>query len=326
MELIKLEGLNPREYEHPLDRNALDTLEKTAGLDLLVRKFFDLGVEKFLRLEFIGSNLKVTPGSLPEIYEILEEACEILNLKTTPEIYVRPDDYFRKLEVTTNNLQGLTVGVEKPIVVISTACIESFSKPELLFVLGCEIGRLKSQHVLYENIAWLFPLLSGTVSGVVASIPGLGSVASIFTIGVYTALIQWLRMADYTADRAGLLACQDINSAMTALAKIAGLPKKYYDSFNLDDFVTQAREFEGFADTRYDKVLRLLSLSVRDQAFTIARTNELLKWIDAGSYQAVLERTTRIQLAPPPSFCRHCGHKLEPSHTFCPSCGKKVSP
>lgn len=133
-------------------------------------------------------------------------------------------------------------------------------------------------------------------------------------------------MADYTADRAGLLACQDVNSAMTALVKIAGLPKKYFDSFNLDDFVTQAREFEGFADTKYDRVLKLLSLAVRDQAFTVARTNELLKWIDSGSYQAVLERTTRIQLAPPPSFCGNCGHKLEPSHTFCPSCGQKVSP
>lgn len=325
MELVKLEGLNPREYEHPLDRNALDALEKTLGLDLLVRKFFELGVEKFLRLEFIGSNLKVTPSSLPDIYEILEEACEILNLKTTPEIYVRPDDYFRKLEVTTNNLQGLTLGVEKPLVVISSACIESFSRSELLFILGCEVGRLKSQHVLYENIAWLFPLLSSTISGVMASIPGLGTITSTFTAGVYLALIQWLRMADYTADRAGLLACQDVNSAMTAMAKIAGLPNKYFDSFNLDDFVTQAREFEGFADTKYDRVLKLLSLSVRDQAFTVARTNELLKWIDSGNYHAVLERKTKIQLALPPSFCRHCGAKLESSHTFCPSCGEKVS-
>lgn len=325
MELVRLEGLNPREYEHPLDRNALDVLEKTPGLDLLVRKFFDLGIEKFLRLEFIGSNLKVTPSSLPDIYEILEEACEILNLKTTPELYIRPDDYFRNLQVTTNNLQGLTVGVEKPLVVISTACIESFSRSELLFIMGCEVGRLKSQHVLYENIAWLFPLLSNTISGVMASIPGLGAITSTFTVGVYLALIQWLRMADYTADRAGLLACQDVNSAMTAMAKIAGLPQKYFDSFNLDDFVTQAREFEGFADTAYNKILKVLSLSVRDQAFTIARANELLKWIDSGNYQAVRERKTKTQLAPLSTFCRHCGTKLEPSDTFCPSCGKKVS-
>ncbi|MBD2608291.1 zinc-ribbon domain-containing protein [Scytonema hofmannii FACHB-248] len=33
-----------------------------------------------------------------------------------------------------------------------------------------------------------------------------------------------------------------------------------------------------------------------------------------------------MQLAPLPTFCRHCGAKLEASHTFCASCGEKVSP
>lgn len=325
MELIKLEELAPREYEHPLDQKALNALEKTSGLEVLVKKFNDFGVEGFLRLEFIGSNLKVTPSSLPDIYETLEEACEVLNLKTTPEIYMRPDDYFRKLEVTTNNLEGLTVGVNNPVIVISTACVEAFSHSELLFILGCEIGRLKSQHILYQNIAWLFPILSGTVSSLIASIPGASLLASSITGGLYLALVNWLRMADYTADRAGLLACQDVNAAMTAMAKIAGLPKRYFDSFNLDDFLTQAREFEGFSDTTYNKVLKVLSLAVRDQAFTIARANELLKWVDSGEYQAVLERQTKLKSAPAPSFCRHCGFKLEAAHAFCPSCGKSVS-
>jgi hypothetical protein len=81
------------------------------------------------------------------------------------------------------------------------------------------------EHVLYQNIAWLFPIFSGTISNVIALIPGGTTVASAITGGLYLALVNWLRMADYTADRAGLLACQDVNSAMTAMAKIAGLPK-----------------------------------------------------------------------------------------------------
>ncbi|MDJ0707880.1 MAG: M48 family metallopeptidase [Leptolyngbyaceae cyanobacterium MO_188.B28] len=325
MELATLDGLAPREYEHHLDQKALDALEKTAGLDVLVKKFNDFGVERFLRLEFIGSNLKITPSSLPDVYEILEEACEVLNLKTTPEIYVRPDDYFRKLEVTTNNLEGITVGVNNPVIIISSICLETFTNSELRFILGCEIGRLKSQHILYQNIAWIFPTLSGTVSGLLASIPGASLLASSISGGLYLALVNWLRMADYTADRAGLLACQDINAVMTAMAKIAGLPKRYFDSFNVDDFVTQAREFEGFSDNTYNKILKGLSLAVRDQAFTIARANELLKWIDSGNYQAVLERKTKIQAAPPPSFCRHCGFKIEVAHAFCPNCGNALS-
>jgi Zn-dependent protease with chaperone function len=324
MAAVKLEGLNPREYEHPLDKKTLDALERTAGLDVLVRKFNDLGAEQFLRLEFISSYLKITPGSFPDIYEILEEACDNLNLKTMPQFYLRPDDYFRKFEFSTNNLEGITVGVNSSVVVISTACIEFFSKTELLFILGCEIGRIKSQHILYQNIALILPLLSDAVAMAVFGI----NIAAPIINGVGLALTQWSRMADYTADRAGLLACQDVNSAMTAMAKIAGLPKRYFDSFNLDDFLTQVREFEGFTDTIHSKLIKVLSFAVKDQALTISRASELLRWIDSGSYQSVLERETKIQL---PKFCRHCGFDLqgrfqiEVSNPRCPRCGKDVS-
>ena len=33
-----LSGLDPREYEHPFDRKALDSLQKIKGFDYLVRK------------------------------------------------------------------------------------------------------------------------------------------------------------------------------------------------------------------------------------------------------------------------------------------------
>ncbi|MBD2462587.1 zinc-ribbon domain-containing protein [Oscillatoria sp. FACHB-1407] len=323
MELIKIEGLSPQEYEHPFDKKALNALEKTPGLDLLVRKFYELSTEKLMRLEFTGSNLKITPSSFPDVYEILEDACENLNLKTTPEFYLRYDDYFRTLGFTTNNLQGITVGVTNPLVAISVECIERFSRPELLFIIGCEIGRIKSQHVLYEDIARLIPVLSGAITAATFGFAGFS--VSIMS-GLDLALTQWLRMADYTADRAGLLACQDVNAAMMAMAKIAGLPKKYFNSFNIDDFITQAREFEGFADNLHNKFLKGISLMYRDQAFTIARANELLKWIDSGSYQSVLERKTRIQAPQAPKFCRHCGSELQPSNLFCPSCGNKVMP
>jgi len=72
MEIVKIEGLNPLEYEHPFDKKGLDMLEKTPGLDFLVKKFYELGFERFLQLNFVGSNLKVTPSSLSDIYEVLE--------------------------------------------------------------------------------------------------------------------------------------------------------------------------------------------------------------------------------------------------------------
>ena len=84
MELTRISGLDPREYEHPFDRKALDALENTRGLDTLVRKFNELGVERAARVLYTGSNLKVTASSLPEVHEVLEECCDTLDLPQLP--------------------------------------------------------------------------------------------------------------------------------------------------------------------------------------------------------------------------------------------------
>lgn len=320
MEIVKIEGLSPFEYEHPLDKKGLDILEKTPGLDFLVKKFYELGLEKLLQLQLVGSNLKITASSLPHIYEVLEDTCEILNLKTTPDFYVRHDNYTSQLQAVPNNLQGMTIGVDNPMIAISAECIDSFSNEELLFVLGCEIGRIKSQHILYKEISLLLPMASAILGGVTFGINFTEPIVQ----GLSVALFQWYRWSEFTADRAGLLACQDLNAAMMAMAKIAGLPRKYFDSFDVGDFVTQAREYEGFGDTSYTKLLKILNLMFKSQAFTVSRANELLKWADSGEYQSVLDRTTRIKPLLPASFCRNCGFKLELSSAFCAKCGQRV--
>lgn len=318
-----IEGLNSREFEHPLDTQALELLEKTPGLDILVKKFHEFGVEKLMRFEFLASNLKVTHETFEDVYETFEDACETLNLEKVPDLYFRWDDYFRTLGFTTNNLQGITIGAVNPLVAISIESIENFSKPELLFIMGSEIGRIKSQRVLYEDIARLIPVFGNAIS---AATFGIGNVISApILAGIDITLAQWLRMADYSADRAGLLACQDIKSALTAMAKIAGLPKIYFDSFKIEYFIQQARELDSFADNRYDQFLKTISLMYRDQAFTIARTKQLLDWVDQGNYQKVLDRETKIEVPPPPKFCPHCGSELEISYNFCGDCGKKIS-
>ena len=268
-----------------------------------------MGLEEILRIQFTGSNLRVTSNSFPDLFDLFEETCEILNLKKTPELYLQ----------SGAGIQGITTGVDNPVIVISADCIEALNDKELMFVLGREIGHIKSQHVLYHEMGALLPILGEAIG---AATLGIGT---LLTMGLQLALLHWVRMSEYTADRAGLLACQDISAATMALAKIAGLPKKYYDTYNLDTFVTQAREFKGYDDKKYSKFLKYSNFMFQDQVWTVMRANQFYGWVDEGAFQSVLERKALLDTGPTFNFCPGCGSKLETSASFCPQCGHKLN-
>lgn len=309
--MVKIEKLDPREYEHPLDAKALDTLQNTRGLDTLVKKFYDLGIERQFSIQCTGSNLKVTPSSFPEIYDTVEGVCETLFLPSTPQIYIQPSD----------KLQGVVTGVDQPILILSSSTIDELSDSELRFMIGRMIGHIKSDHVLYYEIGYLLPVLTEVLAG-----PTMG-IGSLLTMGLQLAILHWARMSEYTADRAGLLACQDVAAATSSLAKVAGLPKKNYDNFNIDDFVTQAREFAGFGEeSNYNKVLKYLNLMNGEQTWSVDRANQLLKWIDSGAYKAVLDRKTDLKKnIPTTKFCSNCGSKVAVTAKFCTNCGHRFA-
>ncbi len=303
----KMNYLDPQEYEHPLDKKALDTLQKTKGLDTLVRKFYEYGIERLFNVQCTGSNLKVTPNSVPEVYQMVEEVCDTLFLTELPEIYIQH----------TDKLQGLVTGVDHPIIMISSTALETLTPEENKFMIGRLVGHVKSQHVLYYEIGYLLPVLSDILAG-----PTLGF-GVLLTMGLQGALLQWARMSEYTADRAGLLACQDVAAATAALAKVAGLPTKYYDSFDIEDFVTQAREFEGYDEGNYNRAIKYVGLMFGEQNWSVGRAHELYRWIDEGEYKKVLDRKTSLAQPLPPNQkpCANCGARVKMIAKFCPSCG-----
>src|SRR6266545_7834151 len=88
MERIKLAGLRPQAYEHPLDTKALDALQDTAGLDILVRKCNEWGFERLLRVQLTGNNLRVTADNFPVLYDLLQESVAVLDVPKVPELFV----------------------------------------------------------------------------------------------------------------------------------------------------------------------------------------------------------------------------------------------
>ena len=312
MDLVTLIDLDPQEYEHSSDQRALDMLQRTKGLDTLVKKFYEYGIERIVQIQCTGSNLKVTSSSFPALFEMLEESCRILHLMHLPQLYLQQSE----------DLLGMTTGVDRPVIILSTSCVDNLSDAETRFIIGRQIGHIKSRHVLYYEIGMLMPVLTEVLAA-----PTLG-LSALITVPLQISLLHWMRMSEYTADRAGLLACQDASAAAAALAKVAGLPTTCYDSFNVDDFITQAREFVGFDAERLSKMLKFASLLFGDQRWAVARAHELLTWIDAGHYRQVIDRVTPARQATftmLAAFCASCGFQLPQPGKFCPQCGQSVS-
>jgi len=307
MDRKRLPGLRPQSYEHPWDSKALDALQRTTGFAKLVAQLNEWGFEPILRVQLTGSNLRVTPDNFPELYEKVAEARAILDVPVMPEVYI----------AAGGEINAFTAGVHRPIVVLTSGAVDLLTDEELFFVIAHELGHVKSGHVLYYQIAQFLPVI-GEVIGAAT----LG-VSNFFSTGLEAALLNWKRTSEFTADRAGLLACQDAGVAITAMMKIAGLPLKYHASVNPEDFIAQARAFEALDSDKLSWIAKGLSIMGQSHPWTVMRANQFLKWIDAGDYEKVLN-------APPPAqevrrFCTQCGTALAATAAFCSACGTPVA-
>ena len=308
MEYVRLKGLRPQSYEHPSDAKTLNALQSTSGLETLIRKCNEFGVERLLRVQLMGSYLRATADCFPELYRAVQEGCEILDVPKRPTVYIQP-----------GGLNAFTAGVEQPILVLNAGLVDAMTEEELRFVVGHELGHIKSGHVLYYQIAMLLPVLAEVIS---AATFGVGSLLS-FPLEV--ALIRWQRMCELTADRAGLLACQDVNAATTAMIKLAGLPLRFFDKVNTEDFLAQAREFQSFDSDKLDWVAKILSGMGQSHPWTVMRASELLRWIDSTTYEKLLaDPRSGAPVEASRKFCTNCGSPT--TGVFCSKCGTRTAP
>jgi len=313
MNPTKLKDLHPFEYEHPLDAKALHAMQNIKGLDFLIRQFNKQAVERIITIKCTGSSLKVTPRNYPDIYDVLRECCETINCADIPDLYIEWD----------YGINGYTIGVDHPIIVLKSGCIDLLSLDELRCVIGHEVGHIKSRHVLYHQMAQALPYLAEVIGNATF---GIGNLVS---IPINFALLKWQRLSELTADRAGLLAAQDKAAFIRLLPKREGVPLKHFGSINCEEFIRQAREFDKLDEDRINMLVKWAQIAGQDHPWTVLRAAELLRWIESGEYDAVLKRRTRGKVHKVSSegvtLCRKCGCRLQGDEKLCPTCGQTLA-
>lgn len=295
MNRIHLYNLDSSVYEHPEDRKTLNVLNTMSCCEGIIKGLLDWNGVKADYVIRKASNYHVTHETCPELAQLIDESISILSIDDVPRVYLE----------WGYDINGYTRGYkDTTMMVLNSGVIDLMSDMEQTFVIGHELGHIKSKHVIYHTLASL-------ITSAIGSIPIIGAVPELFTL----ALIRWSRMSEFTADRAGLLACQDIDAALKAIIKMSGVPHKYFDRININSFLKEAEALQKdltFTDKAFEKVINVM---YNDHPWNVMRAFELKKWVDSGEYERILGEYEARKCsicnsygAKNASSCLVCGH------------------
>lgn len=269
---IVLRGLQPAEFQHPLDQKATANLQAMKGFNWLVAKFLEYGVERAAAVEYTGSAIRVTPEQYPKLHLIFADCCEVLDLPQPP-LYV----------LQSPIVNAFTSGHNNPFVVVHTALLDLMEDDEIMAVLAHELGHIKCGHVLYMQMARFIKPLMEVIGDLTLQI------GKWVGVGIEAALLLWSRRAELSADRAALLALQQSRPCVGMLMKLAGGSRRWSDQIDSDQFLKQAREYKEETDQKtLERVYQFLNSAFSDHPDCVERARALDEFANSSQYRDIL--------------------------------------
>lgn len=265
----RLFGLQAAQFRHPLDQQATQALQRLPGLDVAVRLVMAPVAEEFFYLENIASSLRISDRQLPHLYQALVEACEVLDMEV-PELYLR--------QHAVANAYTFALRGRRPFIVIHTALVELLTTAEVQAVIAHELGHLKCDHGLYLTLANLLTLAAG-------QLPLGGQLAQ----SLQTQMMEWVRCAELSCDRAALLVSQDPRVVASVLMKLCGGSPSLADQLNLEAFLDQARAYDAISDHQLGQTLKQLRTQDLTHPVPVLRAREIDRWSSSPDYFALVK-------------------------------------
>jgi len=202
--------------------------------------------------------------------DLLEKAEHVTaqNLRGLHEVIRRCDarlqvEPVQTFVVPSRALNAYTFGLSSPkAIVLYSPLLQMMDADELAFIVGHEMGHVRLGHT------WLNSLLGG-----MAGIPSPFMASTILRF----AFLWWNRACEYSADRAGLLACGRLDKAISALVRLAT--------------GTASRSSEALAvayqkvDAEDDDPSSAFAELLADHPLMIKRVEELKRWAATAEYK-----------------------------------------
>ena len=266
----QLIGLKADDFRHPLDYQATQALKQLPGLDVAVRSLLGPVGEQFFYLNNIASSVLVGEKQLPHLHKLLLESCQVLDLEP-PQLYVQQNP--------VPNAYTFAMRGKQPFMVMHTSLIEMLTPEEIQAVMAHELGHLKCEHGVYLTLANIMVLAANLL-------PAWGTVIA---QSLQSQMLEWVRCAEFSCDRAALLAIQEPKVVMSVLMKLAGGSPTLAPQLNLDAFIEQARAYDNISKTQLGEMLKSAQTAQLTHPVPVLRAREIDRWASSQDYQNLLD-------------------------------------
>lgn len=235
--------------------------------------------------QLLGNAALVTPRTFARVHSLAETARRRLGMPM-PRVHVAQDPY----------LNAFALGFSSPhSVVLHSALVHELDDQELLFVLGHEFGHIKAGHTRWLSV-----------------IAPFGSTVAGFDL----IFGPWSRRAEYTSDRAGLIACRDLDGALRAIIKVSAGPRAL-EHTDLAQFLEQAKALDT---SEIDRIGELFI----GHPYTVNRIRQLIDFYHSPTYRQLAGADPQTP-TPADADCPGCAASRHAGHRFCTRCGRRLA-
>lgn len=213
-------AINRRDYAHPIDGGIIKILNQP-GVSTAFGAIADLAADSYFS-PLLEEGIPVNRKNYPEINDMVDRCVSILGVKR-PYVVISSQP----------GVNAHTFGSDaEPYVVLNNMLVRVMDPEKLMFIIGHECGHIAMGHLIYH-------MLSSTLMNYSRFIPLIGPLIN--SVSGF-ALNAWNRRSEITADRAGLLCCQNPEAAKRALLQL-GTGCLNSDNIDVDNYIENSKRF-----------------------------------------------------------------------------------
>ncbi|HEY7934993.1 MAG TPA: M48 family metallopeptidase [Solirubrobacteraceae bacterium] len=269
----QLKDISPRAFQHPADRAATGALASVPYLDTVVRKVIEL-YERALRQSYLGSSVRLSEDQLGDVWREHSIAYATLDMAEVPDLYLT--------QFSMPN--AMAIGAQHPMVVVQSELVQILDAPQRRAVFAHEAAHILSDHMLYRTALAILVLLTRTARLPLPLAP------------VRTALMEWGRATELSADRAAALVTRDPLVVCRTLMSLAG--GAMVEELDLDAFMRQGMDYTE-KEGGLEKLTRLMLDLGATHPLTVKRTHELMAWVRSGEFDRIAGNGEYARLGDP---------------------------